>query len=53
MGRFYEVRLQMALYGTIYVSRFVKIATGVRAILKFCINSFGDCNIGITDGKDL
>jgi hypothetical protein len=38
--------------GKIYLPSFMKISTGVQAIL-FCLNSLNICNIGITDVKEL
>jgi hypothetical protein len=37
----------------IYISSFVKTDTGVQTVLKFCLNNFGGCNVGITDGMGL
>jgi uncharacterized protein YraI len=37
--------------GMIYVPSFVKIDTGVQAILRFCFRNFGGCNVGINDGR--
>jgi hypothetical protein len=44
---------QMASCGTMYVPSFMKIGTGVQAILKFCLRNLRGCNVGITDGRDL
>jgi hypothetical protein len=41
------------LGGMIYIQSFLKIYTGVQAVLKFCLSSFNGCNIGITDGRYL
>jgi hypothetical protein len=43
----------MASCGMIYIPGFMKIGTGVRAILRFCLRNSRDCNVGITEGKDL
>jgi hypothetical protein len=32
---------------------FMKIGTGVQAILRFCFRNLRDCNVGVTDGRDL
>jgi hypothetical protein len=37
----------------IYIPSFMKIGTGVQAILKFFLNNLRDCNVGIIDWKDL
>jgi hypothetical protein len=39
--------------GMIYVPSFMKIGTGVQAILMFCLRNLRGCNAGITDGSDL
>jgi hypothetical protein len=44
--------VEMASCGMIYLSNFMKIGTGVQAILRFCLRNFRDCNVGITDGSD-
>jgi hypothetical protein len=40
----------MASYDMIYLPSFVKIGTGVQAILRFCLSNLKGCNVGITDG---
>jgi hypothetical protein len=35
-----------------FLPSFMKIGTGVQAILRFCINNLNDCNVGITDRKE-
>jgi hypothetical protein len=37
----------------IYLPGFMKIDTGVQAILGVCLRNLGGCNVGITDGRDL
>jgi hypothetical protein len=37
----------------VYIPSFLKIGTGVTAILRFCFSSLRGCNVGITDGGDL
>jgi hypothetical protein len=37
----------------IYIQRFMKIGTGVQAILRFRLSNLKGCNIGIIDGNDL
>jgi hypothetical protein len=44
--------LEMASCGMIYLSSFMKIGTGVQAILRFCFGNLNGCNFGITDGRD-
>jgi hypothetical protein len=44
---------KMTSYGMIYIQSFIKIGTGVQAILRFCLINFRGCNAGITDGRDL
>lgn len=43
----------MASYGIIYIPIFIKIGTGVKAILRFCLGNLTDCNVGITDERIL
>jgi hypothetical protein len=43
----------MASCGMIYVPSFMKIGTGVQAVLKLCLRNLRGCNVGITDGRDL
>jgi hypothetical protein len=45
--------VEMASCGVIYVASFMKIGTGVQAILRFCLRYFRGCNVGITDGDFL
>jgi hypothetical protein len=42
----------MASCGMIYVPSFMKISTGVQAILRICHRNFIGSNVGITDGRD-
>jgi hypothetical protein len=44
--------VEMASCGMIYLSSFMTIATGVQAILRFCLRNLRGCNVGITDGTD-
>jgi hypothetical protein len=37
----------------IFLPSFVKIGTGVQAILRFFLNNLNGCNVDITDGKKL
>jgi hypothetical protein len=37
----------------IFLPNFMKIGTGVESIIRFCLRSLNDCNVGITDGRDL
>jgi hypothetical protein len=36
----------------IYIPSFMKIGTGVQAILRFPLSNLRGCNVGITDGRD-
>jgi hypothetical protein len=46
---------EMASGGMIYtcIPSFIKTGKGVQTILRFCLRNLNDCNVGITDGKDL
>jgi hypothetical protein len=35
----------------IYITSFVKIVTGVQAILKSCFRNLSGCTIGFSDGE--
>jgi hypothetical protein len=37
----------------IYIPSFMKIGTGIQAILRFCLRNMRGYNVGITDGRDL
>jgi hypothetical protein len=37
----------------IYIRRFMNVDIGVQAIFKFYLRSLIDCNVGISDGKEL
>jgi hypothetical protein len=41
----------MASSGSIYLPSFIKIGTGVEAILRFCASNLNSNNVGITDGR--
>jgi hypothetical protein len=45
--------VEMATFGMIYIRGFVKIGTGVQAILRFCLRNLRGCNVSVTDGRDL
>jgi hypothetical protein len=45
-----EYAVEMASCGSIYTQSFMKIGTGVRAILRFSLMILRDCNVGIDDG---
>jgi hypothetical protein len=45
--------VEMASCGMVYLPNFMKIATGIQAILRFYLRNFRGSNVGITDGKDL
>jgi hypothetical protein len=44
---------EMASCDMIYLPSFMKIATGVHAILRFCLRNLKGCNVSTTDGMDL
>jgi hypothetical protein len=37
----------------IYIPSFMKIGTGIKALLRVCLRILRGCNVGITDGKNL
>jgi hypothetical protein len=43
--------VEIALCGMLQVLNFVKTATGIQAILRFCFSDLRGCNVGITDGE--
>jgi hypothetical protein len=43
----------MASCGMICIQSFMKIGTGVQAILMFCFRNLIGCNVGFTEGRDL
>jgi hypothetical protein len=45
--------VEMASRGMICIPTFMKIATGVQAILRFCLRNLRGYNVGITDERDL
>jgi hypothetical protein len=45
--------VEMASGGMIYLPSFMRIATGVQAILKFRLRNVRGCDVGITDGRYL
>jgi hypothetical protein len=45
--------VEMASCAVMYLSSFMKIATGVQAILKLCLRNLKGLNVGITGGRDL
>jgi hypothetical protein len=53
MGGIYEVCLEMASYGLIYIPSVIKIGMGVQAILRLYLNSCRGCNVSIADGRGL
>jgi hypothetical protein len=54
MRGIYKVcNVEMASCGIISMPIFMKIGTGVQAVLRLCLSSLRGCNIGITDGRDL
>jgi hypothetical protein len=45
--------VEMPSCGMIIVPSFMKIGTVIQAIVRFGLNNLKDCNVGITNGKDL
>jgi hypothetical protein len=45
--------VELVSSGIIYTPSFMKIGTGVQAILRFDLRNLRGCNYGITDGWDL
>jgi hypothetical protein len=45
--------VEMALSGVMHIPSFMKIGTGVQAILRFDLRNLRGCSVGITDGNDL
>jgi hypothetical protein len=43
--------VEMASCGMIYLASLMKIATGIQAILRFCLRNLRGCNVGITDRR--
>jgi hypothetical protein len=43
----------MVLCVMIYTPSFMKTGGGFQTILRFCLRNLRDCNIGVTDGRDL
>jgi hypothetical protein len=37
----------------IYIQSFMKIGTGIQAILRFYLSNVKGCNVRVTDGRDL
>jgi hypothetical protein len=44
--------IKMMLSGMIYVPSFIKIGTGVEAILRYNIRNLRGCNASIDAGRD-
>jgi hypothetical protein len=42
----------MDSYGMTYIPSFMKIGTGVQAILRLFLRNLRGCNIGITEGRN-
>jgi uncharacterized protein YraI len=45
--------VEMPSRDMILLPSFVKIGTGVRAILRSCLSNLNGCNVNITAGKKL
>jgi hypothetical protein len=50
--RIYEYAVEMASCGMIYILSFMKIGTGVQAVLRFSLRNLRGCNVVITKGRD-
>jgi hypothetical protein len=37
----------------IFLLSFMKTGAGIQADLRFCLMNFNDCNVGMTNGKEL
>jgi hypothetical protein len=48
-----EYAVKMGSCGMMYIPIFIKIGTGIQAILKFCLRNLRGCNDGITDVRNL
>jgi hypothetical protein len=44
---------KMGSGGKIYIPNFVKIGTGIQAILRFYLRNMKYCKVSVTDRKDL
>jgi hypothetical protein len=53
MGGIIIYAVEIALCGVIYLSSFMKMDTGVQAILRFRLRNLRGCDVGIADGRDL
>jgi hypothetical protein len=53
MGGLIMYAVEMASCGMVYLTGFMNIGTGVQEILWFALSNLHDCNVGITDGRDL
>jgi hypothetical protein len=50
---FMKYAVEMTLCGMMCITHFMKIGTGVQAILRFSFRNLRGCNVGITDGRGL
>jgi hypothetical protein len=48
-----QCTVERASYGMICLPSFLKIYTGIQAILRFCLTNLNGCNVGITEGMNL
>jgi hypothetical protein len=39
--------------GMIFSPSFMKIGTGVQAVLRFCLRNLKGCNVGISDVEEI
>jgi hypothetical protein len=44
--------IEIDSFGMIYLASFVKIGTGIQAILRFCLRNLKGSNVGITDRRE-
>jgi hypothetical protein len=44
--------IEMGSGSMIHILSFVKIDTGIQAILRFCLRNLRGCNVGITNSSD-
>jgi hypothetical protein len=43
----------MASCGLLYIPNLMKTGTGVQTILRITLRNLRDCNVGITNGRNL
>jgi hypothetical protein len=45
--------VEMVACRIIYIPRFMNIGSCVHALLRFCFSTLSDCNVGVTDRRNL